>query len=290
MSTQSAMVHALSRSQFTFLQQLLQKECGIQLPSDRIKMVLNRLRPRLSATGCSNFDDYLGLLKVNPKEKLSFIDALTTHETYFFRERSHFEHMMLEVDKHKLSNAKIWSAACSLGHEAYTAAMLMNEFSPDGHWQIIGTDIALDTINKAKRGEYDCIEKTRIFDRLYRLSCDEDPGHKKFRFNSKILQRVEFQHFNLMRRFKANQFDFIFLRNVLIYFTDTDQQRIVSNVLQALKPGGIIYFGHSEQMAARNSNLEKIGIGAWRKKTNEPKDDITSTQCHWPKSSIPVKT
>lgn len=281
MPTQSAVAHALSQSQFSHLQQLLQKECGVQLPSDRSNMVMNRLRPRLSATGCSNFDDYLGLLQVNPKEKLSFIDALTTHETYFFRERSHFEHMMLEVDKRQLHNAKIWSAACSMGHEAYTAAMLMNEFSPNGHWQITGTDIALDTINKAKRGEYDCIEKTRIFDRLYRLSCDEDPSHKTFRFNDKILQRVDFQHFNLMHRFRANQFDLIFLRNVLIYFSDTDQQRIINNVLQTLKPGGIIYFGHSEQLAARHSKLEKIGVGAWRK----GRDGATPIRCNWSTTS-----
>lgn len=285
MPTQNAAAHTLSQSQFAHLQQLLQKECGVKLPSDRSNMVVNRLRPRLSATGCNNFDDYLGLLQVNPKEKLSFIDALTTHETYFFRERSHFEHMMLEVEKRQLNSAKIWSAACSMGHEAYTAAMLMNEFSPDGYWKVTGTDIALDTINKAKRGEYDCIEKTRIFDRLYRLSCDEDPNHKTFRFNDKILQRVEFQHFNLMHRFKANQFDFIFLRNVLIYFTETDQQRIVSNVLQTLKPGGIVYFGHSEQLAARNSDLEKIGIGAWRKQSNSKKDDVTSIHCRWPQNS-----
>lgn len=256
---------SLTNHQFQHLQQLLQRECGVVLPSDRSGMVVNRLRPRLSATGCTSFDDYLSLLQVNPQEKLSFIDALTTHETYFFRERSHFDHMMIEVEQRQLKNAKIWSAACSMGHEAYTAAMLMNDFSPGGNWQIVGTDIALDTLNKAKRGEYDCCEKNRIFDRLYRLSCNEDSGHKTFRFHDKILKRVDFQHFNLMHRFQANRFDFIFLRNVLIYFNDLDQKRIVDNVLQALKPGGIVYFGHSEQLAARNSNLEKVGIGAWRK-------------------------
>jgi chemotaxis protein methyltransferase CheR len=89
-----------------------------------------------------------------------------------------------------------------------------------------------------------------------------------------------------MHRFQTNQFDFIFLRNVLIYFSDTDQQRIVSNVLQTLKPGGIVYFGHSEQMAARNSNLEKVGVGAWRKSTSNKKDDVTSIHCRWPKNSV----
>ena len=256
---------SLTSQQFQLLQQLLQRECGVQLPSDRSSMVVSRLRPRLSATGCTDFDDYLGLLQVNPAEKLTFIDALTTHETYFFRERSHFEHMMIEVEQRHLANAKIWSAACSMGHEAYTAAMLMNEYASGGHWHITGTDIALDTLNKAKRGEYNCSEKSRIFERLYQISCSEEPSHKTFRFNDQILQKVRFEHFNLMHRFKANNFDFIFLRNVLIYFTDSDQKRIVNNVLQALKPGGIVYFGHSEQLAARNMQLEKVGVGAWRK-------------------------
>ena len=269
---------SLSNSQFQHLQQLLQRECGVLLPNDRLSMVVNRLRPRLTASQCSDFTEYLSLLQSSPSERLPFVDALTTHETYFFRERSHFDHMMDEVHKRKLSNARIWSAACSMGHEVYTAAMLMDEYSTSGYWKVIGTDIALDTLNKAKRGEYNLCEKNRIFDRLYNMACNENPDQKNFRFNDKILQRVEFQHFNLLNNFENSNFDFIFLRNVLIYFTKEDQRKIVDNILNALKPGGIIYFGHSEQLSARHPQLERTGLGAWRKISTTAITKITHLQ------------
>lgn len=272
----------LSDTEFLQVQKLMQRECGVYLDHDRQSMISTRLRPRLRITGCHNYSSYLELVKRTPAELNLFIDALTTHETYFFREKNQFEHLMNEVKTRQLKDASIWSAACSMGHEVYTAAMLMNEFSPNGSWKIIGTDIALDTLNKAKSGEYNVIEKTRIFDNLYQLSCSENSTEKTFRFNDKILSRVDFQHFNLMHRFQAKRFDFVFLRNVLIYFNEDDQKRIVENVIHTLKPDGIIYFGHSEQLIARHSQLEKVGPGAW-KKMSENQNAVTPIKCRWPK-------
>jgi chemotaxis protein methyltransferase CheR len=244
---------------------MMLKASGVIVPTERKSMVASRLHERLRETQTWNFTAYLALLKQTPAELHCFVDALTTHETYFFREKAHFDHMMCQVRERKLTNARIWSAACSMGHEAYTAALLMAEFAPEGRWQVTGTDIALDTLRKAKEATYSLVEKRKILNNLYQLYCHENNQDQTFTLKDSVTSRVQFQPFNLLSQRAYQKYDFVYLRNVLIYFSRADQEKIIANVLSALSPEGVIYFGHSEQALAREMGLERVGIGAYKR-------------------------
>ncbi len=251
------MSYEINDTEFKRLSSLLYDISGISL-SDAKKMLLTgRLSKRLTALGLNNYTQYFKYVTdVAHSDELQFmVDLLTTNETYFFREPQHFDFLKQIAPPaikqgHKF---RVWSAAASVGAEAYTIAMILaDKMGEDGAWEILGTDISNSVLEQARHGHYGIAEADKIPPAYLKKYCLKGKGDQTgtFLIDKKLRQHVNFEQLNLnvegMK--KTGDFDVIFLRNVLIYFDIPTKQRVVANLIPCLKNGGYLIVGHSESL------------------------------------------
>ena len=199
------------------------------------------------------------------------INLITTNETYFFREIDHFEYMQkVVIPEHPFKTKfRFWSAAASVGAEAYSIAMLLDKTMARSDWEIVGTDINTDVIKKARVGLYPEKWADKIPLELRKEYCLKGRGRHEGQF---LIDRglVENMHFSIGNLMKYNnevgKFDVIWLRNVLIYFDDETKQMVVDNVLRNLKVGGYFFISLTENLNMLNiSSLESVATSVYRK-------------------------
>ena len=260
---------------YHLFQEFLSRACGIVLGDNKQYLVANRLRRILS-------DQDVGSLralvqKIESRQvsglKEQVIDAMTTNETFWFRDNFPFETLrdaLLPrlVKEEKRPALRIWSAACSFGQEPYSISMLIEEFKQRNPWVlrsdpvITATDISSAALNTAKRAVYDRLSVNRGLsaERRDRFFREVEPG--QFQLDRSITSRVSFRQMNLLESYTAlGQFDIILCRNVLIYFAADIKIDILRRMHAQLKPGSYLILGASESMpAALNSlfTLERI--------------------------------
>lgn len=263
----------LSEKNFKRLSQLVYDVCGIKLTAKKKGMIDGRLRRRMRCINIANINEYcsflLGGSNSADHELIHFIDAVTTNKTDFFREPAHFAFMQKFVlpdwrAEHK-RRAKIWSAASSTGAEAYTIAMVVDDFyrSSGGiDYAVFATDICTDVLARGRQALFpntmlDPI--TEEFRRRYIL-VPRDPDRREFRIAAALRDRVSFHRLNLMddRYAFERDFDLIFLRNVLIYFDRPTQEAVVGKVCEHLRPGGYLFLGHSESLVGAKFPLDMV--------------------------------
>ena len=243
----------LKDHEFTLFQEFIYDTAGISLSEAKKALVSGRLAKRLRELGVSSYGDYFKLLKTAASNELQMaVDLLTTNETFFFREPKHFDFLRAQVlPTWGTGQRRVWSAASSSGEEAYTLAMILAEHCPSDLWEIVGTDISLRMVNKARSGHYP-MERAESIPRNYlNKYCLKGTGSQEgtFLIDSSLRSRVQFNHANLkMDLSQFGLFDVIFLRNVLIYFDMETKQQVVSKLLRQLKPGGYIIVAHSESL------------------------------------------
>jgi chemotaxis protein methyltransferase CheR len=192
------------------------------------------------------------------------VDLLTTNETYFFREPQHFEFLkQIAPNSANPSIYRVWSAAASIGAEAYTIAMVLSDkLGVDGRWEILGTDISDSVLETARRGHYRLAEADKIPTPFLKKYCLKGTGDQAgtFLIDKRLRQHVNFEQLNLnvegMK--KMGEFDVIFLRNVLIYFDIPTKQRVVANLIRSLKTGGYLIVGHSESLNGITNALVQV--------------------------------
>ncbi|WP_019995045.1 CheR family methyltransferase [Aureimonas ureilytica] len=246
---------------FEALVRLVHEHCGITLSSVKKTMLETRLRRRLHANGLDNFDDYVALLR-SPTERgrelQGFVDTVVTNETSFFRERTHFDYLdAAELDR-LVANAgtrqlRAWSAACSSGQEVYTLAMVLDAASEGAtrwDWNILATDISVKVLTAAREAIYRAEDVASVPQALrdrYVLR-SKDPNSEAVRMAPELRQRVQFGQLNLMHNeyHVKSKMDVIFLRNVLIYFEPKTQEAVVAKLCRHLRPGGLLFLGHSD--------------------------------------------
>ena len=256
---------SLSARDFDRIARLIGDTVGIQLPPEKRVTVEGRLRKRVRALGLSNLKAYCDLL-ASPggmtAELASLIDVITTNKTDFFRENDHFlllrERLVPELlgrARGALPHLKLWSAASSTGAEAYTIAMVLADLMGQGRrfdFSVLGTDISTDVLHTAARAIYpvEQLAPTPPPLRRFLMTARSERMHGKVRIAPELRERVRFRRLNLMdpRYPMEDDFDVIFLRNVLIYFSRTDQAAVIRRVLSHLKPGGFLLLGHAESM------------------------------------------
>ena len=212
-----------------------------------------------------NFQSYLSFLKSKEgdTELQHFIDALTTNTTSFFREMRHYDYLDKEGWRSFLDRGagterplEIWSAACSNGSELYTTLISATEFSRRRHARIklrgIGTDISTKILARARQGLFHGTEITGLSEELrraYLLRHRTRPD--LFRMIPDLRRLCQWQPLNLTEPGGngPREVDIVFLRNVLIYFDSDTQQRVVSSLARRIRPGGLLFTGHSETLA-----------------------------------------
>jgi chemotaxis protein methyltransferase CheR len=241
---------------------LVYKKTGIMFEENKRYFVERRLNDRIEQLEIESFRDYFFTLKYSNDETelQEIINRLTINETYFFRDfpqlQGFAESILPEMIKSKEAagqrTLKIWSAGCATGEEPYTLAIILMEMIPDFEkWriQILGTDINTRVLDMARKGLYNSRSiKDVPHDYLERYFTKRG---LMYSMNLNVKGMVNYQLLNLSDQSKFKEhydFDFVFCRNVLIYFDTLSRFKVLDSFYNSLRSGGIIYLGHSESV------------------------------------------
>jgi len=236
-------------------QRFIFDQAGITMSDQKKALVMGRLGKRLAHHGLETFSEYLQLLASgqDTQEVQMAVDLLTTNETYFFREIKHFEFLREQAvaARGRGQPFRVWSAASSSGEEAYSIAMVLAECLGNAAWEVVGTDISTRMVLDAERALYTMDRARHVPAEYLRRYCLKGTAeyHGKLLIDRSLRSRVSFRYANLNEPLpELGQFDFIFLRNVMIYFSNETKQQVVNRVVTALKPKGYFLVGHSETL------------------------------------------
>jgi chemotaxis protein methyltransferase CheR len=261
---------------FIKFRDFIYNRCGIFFETKKIYFVKKRLISRMESLGIGDINVYLNLLHHrdgDDREFQALINLLTTNETYFFREFDQLatfgEHCLVEISDQKEAkddrNIRIWSAGCSTGEEPYTLAIILREILEDlDLWQVkvYGTDIDTNVLARCRKGIYSPRSVKDVPDE-YLATYFSSQG-KNFQIKPQIKEIVSFKQVNLMDKLSMLQMrrmDFIFCRNVLIYFDEESRREVAGWFYDALLPGGYVFLGHSESMSRISTafRIKKMG-------------------------------
>lgn len=250
----------------------LEQSCGIVLGDNKHYLVSSRLSCLIKKEKLGSLSELAGRLLRGQDRRLcaAVIDAMTTNETSWFRDAHPFDSLkdiiLPGLVKRRVGNARIWSAACSSGQEPYSIAMSIEDFlrSRPGTLpgiQITATDISPAMLNIAKAAIFENSALMRGVSTPMRnlyFEAVED----RWRPKKMIRDHVTFKELNLLQSFAMlGAFDCIFCRNVLIYFSNTVKQDIISRLADALRPGGYLYLGGSESLTSVSDRFETLHCG-----------------------------
>jgi chemotaxis protein methyltransferase CheR len=251
---------------------LIYRVAGIRIAENKRVMVSNRVRRRLRATEIKTFAEYYSFL-ISPAgsaEMPLFLDAITTNETYFFRDTQNYDWLgdtfLPEISQQALhrkrpKSLRIWSAACSTGEEPYSIALkFLGKKSLFTGWKttLLGTDLSGAVLDSARAGIYDA-RAVRLIDAPQRQTFfDEDPKKERWAIKPEVKALVTWKQHNLLTPLKEEPFDCIFLKNVLIYFDTDSKQIVVRNLINALSKGGYLVVGPTEGIYTMLDPLSKL--------------------------------
>lgn len=238
---------------------------GIFLSDAKKKLLESRLNKRMRELDLNDYSKYYDLINSNknsPEFQL-FLNAISTNETYFYREKSHFDFILENFPKACKPSFeggyKIWCCAASTGEEPYSIALTFQQLknSHRHDFQMLATDINTEVLGIAQKGIYNLKAIDKIPKHLHSqyLQRHKDSRKPIFRVKNELRDKIKFGQFNLIKSNLKQTFlfDVIFCRNVLIYFKNDTKILVVEKLLKQLKPGGFLFIGHSETLV--NSGL-----------------------------------
>ena len=266
----------ITLNEYKVIQQFLSKSCGIVLGESKQYLVKNRLSGLLVKLDLASFSELSAFLQASTpiamKVKTAVVDAMTTNETFWFRDDMQFvelkEKIFPEIFKQKAGTLKVWSAACSSGQEPYTISMCAEDagqqVGANRNVQIIGTDISESILMEAKTAVYSELALSRGLD-VQTKNRFFQKTHDGYKLNPEITRKVRFQQFNLLKPFSVlGRFDVIFCRNVLIYFSDEVKRDILTRLASSLEPGGYLFLSSTESMPPGIREFEPVREGKAR--------------------------
>ncbi|MBL4826349.1 MAG: protein-glutamate O-methyltransferase CheR [Spongiibacteraceae bacterium] len=276
--------YSLNSKDFKYLCNLVYDTSGIVLDERKREMVYRRLMRRTRDLRLSSFSEYCQVLRSDGKNEFpKFINAITTNLTSFFREPHHFDYlkntvvpMMLQKKQTSSDNQnkrlRIWSSACSTGEEPYSIAItLIQAMGPAlNTWdtRILATDLDTDVLETAKCGIYrhERIEEIskKVQKKWFHKGSGKNDGFVKV--NPQLSSLITFKQLNLLKPWPMQgPFDVIFCRNVLIYFDAKTQDELINRYYELLRPGGILFLGHSENIHRNFGLFELLGKTIFKK-------------------------
>jgi len=272
----------LSKNEFQRLSEFIQTEYGIKLPPAKKIMLESRLLKRLRDLDIEKFSDYIDYVftpEGTASELINMVDVITTNKTDFFRESHHFEYLtetalpqLIQLDQAGVRRPlKIWSAGCSSGEEPYTLAIVLNEFAethPPFQFNILATDLSSRALKAGRLGIYEKqkIEPIPLNLRKKYLLRSKNHNHDQVRIAPALRGKVRFERLNLMEEYYTmnETIDIVFFRNVIIYFTRENQEKIINRICKHMRPGGYIFMGHSETLFNMNVPLQQVMPNIYR--------------------------
>lgn len=260
---------SFSQQDFDNVRAILYAKTGIRLADSKDSMVYSRLARRLRALKINTFAGYLTFLKNNKSEDQSFINALTTNLTSFFRENHHFPVLRDYLESHP-GKKRIWCAACSTGEEPYSIAMTVAETlgSFSTNIEIIASDIDSAVLEKAKAGLYPLTSIKDLSKEKCRQFFQKGTGNNagKVRVVPELRKMVSFRQLNLTHSQWNIELpvDVIFCRNVMIYFDKATQLKLLARMVELMPANGLYIAGHSESFANAGHLVTLIGKTVYR--------------------------
>lgn len=264
--------------EFKFISDLVGQRTGIVLSSAKRQMVYGRLSRRLRQLKLTKFSDYCDLLTSGHEEELiEFTNALTTNLTAFFRENHHFEYLKQTVIPELIRNKagskriRIWSAGCSSGEEPYSIAMCMREALPKASgWdiKILATDLDSNMVERGKTGVYTSERVEGLSPERMKKWVKKGTGDNadKVRMSDELRDLITFKELNLMEAWPIKgPFDFMFCRNVVIYFNKDTQKILFDRYADLLAPKAHLFIGHSESLNKVTDRFNLLGKTIYQK-------------------------
>ena len=268
----------MSDSDFSKLRAIVHENTGITIGETRKSMMYSRLRRRLREVDEPSFAAYIARLLRDPGEVQELTNRITTNETYCYRTPRIWTYFQGEVlppflEGPENRRIRVWSAAASTGEEAHTIGVILEQKrieNPGFDYSVFGTDISSRVLDIAQTGLYKGRaiarfqkEQPDLFEKF--MTGNETDGFKAV---PQVRARIKFKLHNLLDRLGSTRpFDVIFLRNVLIYFTEEDQEKILSNIRDLIRPDGVLFIGESETLQNLNTGFEQVAPIIYRPTT-----------------------
>jgi chemotaxis protein methyltransferase CheR len=243
-------------SDFLFVQNFINQRSGIVINNEKRYLIETRLEPLARQLALPSLEALVAKLKLRePLVEISVIDALTTNETLFFRDKQPFEVLREAVlpklvkSRRAAGSLRIWSAACSSGQEAYSIAMILEEMRlqvAGMKIEIIATDISERIVDQAKKGVYSQFEVQRGLPVRLLLQHFTQEG-TRWRINPALGRNISFRAGNLLQPFRhLGMFDLILCRNVMIYFAEATKRDVLKRLSECLAADGSLMLGGAE--------------------------------------------
>jgi chemotaxis protein methyltransferase CheR len=252
---------------FEFIAQLLRKRAGIVLTGDKLYLLESRLAPLARKEGLPSIDDLIHVVRARREERLiaQVVDVMTTSETYFFRDKTPFEHLRDGIfpilsGARRGGRIRLWCAACSTGQEAYSIAMMLDEnpeLTGGVPVEIVASDISDRCLERARQGLFTQFEVQRglPIQMLVRHFTQQDDH---WRISERQRQQVTFRKQNLIdaNYSLGGKFDVVLCRNVLTYFDGPTKSDVLERIAQQLNPGGYLILGAAESVVGLTNSFE----------------------------------
>lgn len=270
MATQTSGSEILSDN-YRFLQEHVRSEVGIVIEGDKHYLFDSRLSPIVSQLGLGSINDLCQLIRATRQPELSrrVVEAMTTNETYFFRDPGHYDAIRNELlprlrrERADTKKMRFWSAASSTGQEAYSLAMLLLEQGlADWNLQILGTDFSSQMVERAKAASYQQIEVNRGLAAPLLVKYFRRAG-LNWQLSDRVRQMVRFETIDLRKSLRAlGPFDLVFCRNVMIYFDAPTKLSILEQIHGTLQHGGWLLLGGAETAFGYEKWFERRVVGS----------------------------
>jgi chemotaxis protein methyltransferase CheR len=254
---------------FEFICQILRERSGLVLSNDKAYLLESRLLPVARKWKLATFDDLVRVVRTKMDEAVikDVVEAMTTNESFFFRDTKPFDQFKALVLPAMLKNRasaksiRIWSAACSSGQEAYSLAMILSEMSAQlAGWriEIVGTDLSTEILGRAKEGMYSQFEVQRGLPITMLVKYISQVGDR-WQINAKIRSMVNYREFNLLHDpMTLGRFDVVFCRNVLIYFDQQTKGRVLNAIAKLMPEDGFLFLGGAETVLGITDKFQMV--------------------------------
>lgn len=251
---------------FSKFESFVLKEFKIDLTGYKSNQLHRRIQTIMTRSGAKDLDEYMVMIKKDKDIRIKFLDYVTINVTEFYRNPQLFDEFKDIIKKEFDINRplKIWSAACSIGAEPYSVAMMLKDMSPGTRHTILATDLDENILARAKEGEYSYNDiknvPKRELDKYFKQEDD------KYKIKNEIKDLVRFKKHDLILENYESNFDVIICRNVVIYFTNEVKDRIYEKFAKSLKPGGLLFIGATESIYGyKNFGFEKLSTFIYKK-------------------------
>lgn len=258
----------MRKEDFELLSKILKERSGLVLSEDKVYLLESRLTPIARKKGMETLDDLINEIRLRRKEDLlrEVTDAMTTNESFFFRDNTPFdlfkEDVLPALMKNRASKRlRIWCAAASTGQEPYSLGIILKEMEAQlSGWtiEIIGTDLSQDVLDKAKAGIYSQFEVQRGLPIKLLMKYFTQAG-EMWQISENIRNMVTYKPYNLLDSFGAlGKFDVIFCRNVLIYFHQDTKADVLNRLREQMPEDGTLFLGAAETVLGLTDKFKPV--------------------------------